>query len=66
MTDWPSMRRREREIPMDAKATEARRTKQQEKYEAPELARMGKIVDMTAGNTGSSTDSNAQTIPVQR
>ena len=51
---------------MNTKATEARRTKQPEKYEAPELARMGKIVDMTAGNTGSSTDSNAQTIPVQR
>lgn len=51
---------------MNTKTTDARRTKSPEKYEAPELARMGKIVDMTAGNTGSSTDSNAQTIPVQR
>jgi hypothetical protein len=57
---------RETEIPMTTKTTEARRIKPLEKYEAPELARMGKIVDMTAGNTGSSTDSNAQTIPVQR
>jgi hypothetical protein len=60
------MTHRETEIPMNAKTTEARRVKPPEKYEAPELARMGKIVDMTAGNTGSSTDSNAQTIPVQR
>jgi hypothetical protein len=51
---------------MGTKTTEAGRTKQPEKYEAPELARMGKIVDMTAGNTGSSTDSGGMTIPVTR
>jgi hypothetical protein len=37
-----------------------------EKYERPEVVKMGKVVDLTHGNTGSSTDSNAQTIPVQK
>jgi hypothetical protein len=37
-----------------------------EKYERPEVVNMGKVVDLTHGNTGSSTDSNAQTIPVQK
>ena len=30
------------------------------------VVNMGKVVDLTHGNTGSSTDSNAQTIPVQK
>ncbi len=37
-----------------------------EKYERPEVVNMGKVVDLTHGNTGSSTDTNAQTIPVQK
>jgi hypothetical protein len=37
-----------------------------DKYEKPEVVEMGKVVDLTNGNTGSSTDSNAQTIPVQK
>jgi hypothetical protein len=37
-----------------------------EKYEPPEVVNMGKVVDLTHGNTGSSTDTNAQTIPVQK
>ena len=37
-----------------------------EQYAKPEVVEMGKVVDLTNGNTGSSTDSNAQTIPVQK
>ncbi len=37
-----------------------------DKYEKPEVVEMGKVVDLTNGNTGSSSDSNAQTIPVQK
>ena len=37
-----------------------------DKYEQPEVVEMGKVVDLTNGNTGSSSDSNAQTIPVQK
>ena len=40
--------------------------KRDEKYEAPEVVKMGRVIDLTNGNTGSSTDTNAQTIPVQK
>ena len=37
-----------------------------EEYAKPEVVEMGKVVDLTNGNTGTSTDSNALTIPVQK
>jgi hypothetical protein len=37
-----------------------------EKYESPDVVKMGKVVDLTHGNTGSSQDSTGQTIPVQK
>ena len=46
--------------------TENRPRRSDEKYEAPEVVKMGLVVDLTNGNTGSSTDTNAQTIPVQK
>jgi hypothetical protein len=51
---------------MKAERTENRPRHQDGKYEGPEVVKMGKIVDLTNGNTGSSSDSNAQTIPVQK
>jgi transcription elongation GreA/GreB family factor len=37
-----------------------------EKYESPDVVKMGKVVDLTHGNTGSSQDSTGQTIPVSK
>jgi hypothetical protein len=51
---------------MNAPKTENRPAQRSEKYEHPEVVNIGKVVDLTNGNTGSSTDSNSQTIPVQR
>jgi hypothetical protein len=54
------------EATMKTGSTENRPHRQDEKYKGPEVVNMGKIVDLTNGNTGSSSDSNAQTIPVQK
>ena len=51
---------------MNTPKTEHRPAQHSEKYEGPEVVKMGRVVDLTNGNTGSSTDSNAQTIPVQK
>jgi len=53
------------EDPMTEKS-DHQRPSRDEKYEKPEVVKMGKVVDLTNGNTGSSTDTNAQTIPVQK
>jgi hypothetical protein len=54
------------EATMKTETIDHRPHRQDEKYEKPEVVEMGKVVDLTNGNTGSSTDSNAQTIPVQK
>ena len=46
--------------------SEHQRPNRDEKYEAPEVVKMGQVVDLTNGNTGSSSDTNSQTIPVQK
>jgi hypothetical protein len=48
------------------KKAENRLNHRDEKYEGPEIVKMGQVIDLTNGNTGSSTDTNAQTIPVQK
>jgi hypothetical protein len=55
-----------RELNMKTEKKEDRQHQPVEKYEQPEVVNMGKVVDLTHGNTGSSTDTNAQTIPVQK
>jgi hypothetical protein len=55
-----------RELNMKTEKKENRQHQPVEKYEQPEVVNMGKVVDLTHGNTGSSTDTNAQTIPVQK
>lgn len=51
---------------MKTETTDYRPHGHDEEYEKPEVVEMGKVVNLTNGNTGSSTDSNAQTIPVQK
>ena len=54
------------EAKVKAEKTEIPLQQNPEKYESPDVVKMGKVVDLTHGNTGSSQDSTGQTIPVQK
>ena len=46
--------------------TDNQRPSRDEKYEGPEVVKMGLVIDLTKGGGGSAADSNSTTIPVQK